>query len=109
MARHEHRGGTNGVKKLRLEILLVEDNPADVRLIGDAFEEIHANHHLNVAPDGEDALDFVFRRGAHINAPEVDLVLLDLNLPIMNGHAVLREIRANAETKLLPVVILSSS
>jgi CheY-like chemotaxis protein len=97
------------VKKLRLEILLVEDNPADVRLIGDAFEEIHANHHLNVAPDGEDALDFVFRRGAHINAPEVDLVLLDLNLPIMNGHAVLREIRANAETKLLPVVILSSS
>jgi CheY-like chemotaxis protein len=97
------------VRKLRLEVLLVEDNPADVRLIGDAFEEIQANHHLNVAPDGEDALDFLFRRGAHIDAPEVDLVLLDLNLPVMSGHSVLREIRANPETALTPVVILSSS
>jgi len=97
------------VKKLRLEVLLVEDNPADVRLIGEAFEEIHANHHLNVAADGEDALDFLFRRGAHINAPEIDLVLLDLNLPLMNGHSVLREIRANPDTALTPVVVLSSS
>lgn len=97
------------MKKLRLEVLLVEDNPADVRLIGDAFEEIHANHHLNVAADGEDALDFLFRRGAHINAPEIDLVLLDLNLPVMNGHSVLQEIRANPETALTPVVVLSSS
>jgi CheY-like chemotaxis protein len=97
------------VKKLRLEVLLVEDNPADVRLIGDAFEEIHANHHLNIAPDGEDALDFLFRRGAHIKAPEIDLVLLDLNLPVMNGHSVLEEIRANPETALTPVVVLSSS
>jgi two-component system, chemotaxis family, response regulator Rcp1 len=92
-----------------LEILLVDDNPADVRLIGDAFEETGARHNLNVAPDGEDALDFLFRRGAHINAPGIDLVLLDLNLPIMNGHAVLREIRAHPDTTLLPVVILSSS
>ncbi len=97
------------MKKLRLEILLVEDNPADVRLIGEAFEEIHANHHLNVAPDGEDALDFLFRRGVHVNAPEIDLVLLDLNLPVMSGHSVLREIRANPDTTLTPVVILSSS
>ena len=87
----------------------MEDNPADVRLIGDAFEEIHANHHLNVAADGEDALDFLFRRGAHINAPEIDLVLLDLNLPVMNGHSVLQEIRANPETALTPVVVLSYS
>src|SRR6266853_242120 len=57
-----------------------------------------------LSPDGEDALDFLFRRGAHINATGVDLVLLDLNLPVMNGHAVLREIRANSNTKLLPVV-----
>jgi two-component system, chemotaxis family, response regulator Rcp1 len=97
------------VVKSRLEILLVEDNPADVRLISDAFEEIHANHHLNVAPDGEDALNFLFRRGNYINAPRVDLVLLDLNLPIMTGHAVLRAIRANPDTTLVPVVILSSS
>jgi chemotaxis family two-component system response regulator Rcp1 len=97
------------VRKLRQEVLLVEDNPADVRLIGDALEEIHANHHLNVASDGEDALNFLFRRGPHINAPEIDLVLLDLNLPVMNGHSVLREIRANPETTLTPVVILSSS
>jgi two-component system response regulator len=97
------------MSKSRLEILLVEDNPADVRLFGDALEEIHAGHHLNVAPDGEDALDFLFRRGVHINAPRVDLVLLDLNLPIMNGDAVLREIRSHADTALLPVIILSSS
>jgi chemotaxis family two-component system response regulator Rcp1 len=95
--------------KPQLEILLVEDNPADVRLVRDAFEEIHAHRHLNIASDGEEALNFLFRRGAHINAPRVDLVLLDLNLPLMNGHAVLREIRAHADTRLLPVIILSSS
>jgi two-component system response regulator len=97
------------VDKSRLEILLVEDNPADVRLIGYALEETHAGHHLNVAPDGEDALDFLFRRGVHINAPRVNLVLLDLNLPIMNGDAVLGEIRSHVDTALLPVIILSSS
>jgi two-component system, chemotaxis family, response regulator Rcp1 len=97
------------VVKSRCEVLLVEDNPADVRLIGDAFEEIHPDHHLSVVPDGEDALDFLFRRGVHINSPEVDLVLLDLNLPIMTGHAVLRAIRAHPDTALLPVVVLSSS
>jgi CheY-like chemotaxis protein len=97
------------VHKSGCQILLIEDNPADVRLIGVAFEETQPGHHLNVAPDGEDALNFLFRRGTHINAPQVDLVLLDLNLPIMNGHAVLREIRANADTKSLPVIILSSS
>jgi CheY-like chemotaxis protein len=97
------------VKKLRLEVLLVEDNPADVQLIAEAFEEVHANQRLNVAADGEDALDFLFRRGVHINAPEIDLVLLDLNLPVMSGHSVLREIRANPDTTLTPVVILSSS
>jgi len=97
------------MNKSRLEILLVEDNPADVRLFGDALEEAHAGHHLNVAPDGEDALDFLFRRGVHINVPRVDLVLLDLNLPIMDGDAVLREIRSHADTALLPVIILSSS
>ena len=100
---------TNRVDKSRREILLVEDNPADVRLVGDAFAETHPCHHLNVVTDGEDALDFLFRRGIHINAPRIDLVLLDLNLPIMNGDAVLREIRAHPDTTLLPVIILSSS
>jgi chemotaxis family two-component system response regulator Rcp1 len=95
--------------KSRREILLVEDNPADVRLVRDAFEDTHADHNLSVAPDGEDALNFLFRRGAHTNAPRIDLVLLDLNLPIMNGHAVLRAIRANPDTTLVPVVIFSSS
>ena len=95
--------------KSRFEVLLVEDNPADVRLIGDAFDEIHPDHHLSIAPDGEEALDFLFRRGAHINSPEVDLVLLDLNLPIMTGHEVLSGTQQHADTALLPVVILSSS
>jgi chemotaxis family two-component system response regulator Rcp1 len=91
------------------QILLVEDNPADVRLISDAFEETHADYRLSVSPDGEDALDFLFRRGIHINSPRIDMVLLDLNLPIMSGDAVLRAIRAHEDTKSLPVVILSSS
>jgi two-component system, chemotaxis family, response regulator Rcp1 len=91
------------------EILLVEDNPGDVCLVRHAFEETQTAHNLNVAPDGEDALNFLFRRGAHANAPRVDLVLLDLNLTNMNGHSVLRAIRANPDTTLIPVVILSSS
>ncbi len=91
------------------EILLVEDNPADVRLIGYAFEESPADYHLNVAHDGEEALDFVFRQGTHIHAPQIDLVLLDLNLPFMSGDSVLRAIRAHPVTSLLPVVVLSSS
>jgi CheY-like chemotaxis protein len=91
------------------EILLVEDNPADVRLIGYAFEESPGDYHLNVAHDGEEALDFVFRQGPHIDAPQIDLVLLDLNLPIMNGDSVLKAIRAHPNTRLLPVVILTSS
>ena len=91
------------------EILLVEDNPGDVRLIGIAFEESQADYHLNVALDGEDALDFVFRLGPHLTAPRIDMVLLDLNLPIMSGDAVLQAIRAHPDTRLLPVIILSSS
>jgi CheY-like chemotaxis protein len=100
---------TTQVGKTRREILLVEDNPADVRLVGDAFAETLPGHHLNVAPNGEDALDFLFRRGAHINAPRIDLVLLDLNLPVMNGDSVLRQIRAHSDTTLIPVIVLSSS
>jgi two-component system, chemotaxis family, response regulator Rcp1 len=92
-----------------LEILLVEDNPADVMLIRDAFEEVNTHHHLNVACDGEDALEFLFKRGIHRDAARIDLVLLDLNLPTMNGDEVLRKIRANDQTALLPVIILSSS
>src|SRR5665213_1240842 len=91
------------------EILLVENNPADVRLIGYAFEESATDYHLNVVHDGEEALDSVFRQGPHIDAPQIDLVLLDLNLPVMNGDSVLRAIRAHPDTRLLPVVILSSS
>jgi CheY-like chemotaxis protein len=91
------------------EVLLVEDNPADVRLVGDAFTEIHPGHRLSVASDGEEALEFLFRRNRHADAPHIDLVILDLNLPVMSGDAVLREIRASPETTLLPVIILSSS
>jgi two-component system, chemotaxis family, response regulator Rcp1 len=97
------------VDESRHEILLIEDNPADVMLVGAAFDETKIVHHLNVAADGEDALDFLFRRGSHADAPRVSLVLLDLNLPIMDGHAVLRAIRANDDTRLLPVIVLSSS
>ena len=92
-----------------IEILLVEDNPGDVRLTRMAFEEGGINNDLHVAMDGEEALDFLFRRGGHEDAPRPDMVLLDLNLPKIDGHEVLREIRSDDELSRLPVVVLTSS
>lgn len=92
-----------------IDILLVEDNPGDVRLTEIAFEDGCINNNLHVAMDGEEALDFLFRRGAHEDAPRPDIVLLDLNLPKIDGHQVLREIRDENGLKRLPVVVLTSS
>jgi len=93
-------------------ILLVEDNPDDVDLTRRAFQRAGLTHPMDVVEDGVEALDYLFARGAHAaraGAPLPSLVLLDLNLPRMDGHAVLRQIRANPVTRFLPVVILTSS
>jgi two-component system response regulator len=100
---------TETSSRLPLEILLVEDNPADVRIAREALKAAGFAHRLNVVMDGEEALDFLLRRGAHAGAPHPDLVLLDLKLPRLDGLQVLQRVRANPATRRLPVVILTSS
>jgi CheY-like chemotaxis protein len=92
-----------------VEILLVEDNPADVRLVQEALKESRLRNALHVTHDGEEAIEFLRRVGAFVDAPQPDLVLLDLNLPKKNGREVLAEIKGDAELKHIPVVVLTTS
>ena len=91
------------------DILLVEDNPGDVRLTEEAFREGQIKNTLHVVNDGADALEFLRQRGEYADAPRPDIVLLDLNLPRKDGDEVLDEIRDDADLEALPVVVLTSS
>ena len=90
-------------------ILVVDDSPSDVGLIREALRQINSTAELSVVEDGEEAIDYILRRGRHAAAARPHLVLLDLNLPRKSGTEVLREIKADATIKGIPVVILSSS
>ncbi|MGZ5033325.1 MAG: response regulator [Usitatibacter sp.] len=92
-----------------VEILLVEDNPGDYRLTQEALHEGKVYNNLHWAKDGVEALDFLNRRGKHSDAPRPDIILLDLNLPKKDGREVLSEIKADADLKAIPVVILTTS
>jgi len=95
-----------------IDVLLIEDNDDDIELSRRSFEKAGLLAHLRVARDGEDALDYLFGRGAYASqgvASSIQLVLLDLNLPQMPGLEVLRQIRMNKETRALPVVVLTIS
>jgi two-component system, chemotaxis family, response regulator Rcp1 len=92
-----------------IEILLVEDNPGDVRLTIEALNEGRFANIINVAVDGFEAMAFLRREGKYANAPKPDLILLDLNLPKKNGREVLAEIKTDSHLKCIPVVILTSS
>lgn len=92
-----------------IEVLLVEDDPGDELMTREAFEDNKIGNRLHVARDGEEALDFLYRRGVHAEAPRVDLVLLDLNLPKYDGRQVLERIRADPDLTHLPVVVLTTS
>ena len=92
-----------------VEILLVEDNPGDVRLIKEVFKEGTARHTLHVAEDGVAALAFLRREGEYTGAPRPHLILLDLNLPKKDGREVLAEVKANPNLKHIPVVVLTTS
>lgn len=92
-----------------IEILLVEDNPGDVRLTQEALKDGKITNHLHVVTDGQQALDFLFKRGEHTEAPRPDLILLDLNLPKVHGRDVLKEIKGNSALTTIPVVVLTMS
>lgn len=92
-----------------IEILMVEDNPSDVRLTVEAFKDAKVRNKMHVAVDGEDAMAFLQREGRYSDAPKPDLILLDLNLPKKNGREVLAEIKAAPDLKRIPVVVLTTS
>ncbi|SFB69936.1 Response regulator receiver domain-containing protein [Halobiforma haloterrestris] len=90
-------------------ILLVEDNPGDVRLTREAFEAARIESDLYVVSDGAEALEFLEQRGEYEDAPRPDLVLLDLNLPRASGEEVLTELKDDPELRTIPVIVLTSS
>jgi two-component system, chemotaxis family, response regulator Rcp1 len=92
-----------------VEVLLVEDSPGDVRLTKEAFREASTSIHLSVVSDGVEAMAFLRHEGLHIHAPRPDLILLDLNLPKMDGREVLALIKQDARLKMIPTVILTTS
>ena len=92
-----------------IEILLVEDNPADVRLTQEGLRDSKVRNNLHVIGDGEQALAFLRREAPHDDKPRPDLILLDLNLPRKDGRDVLAEIKEDPELRLIPVVVLTTS
>jgi CheY-like chemotaxis protein len=97
------------VRVQSIEVLLVEDDPGDELMTREAFADNKIGNKLHVAHDGEEALDFLYRRGDFADAPRVDLILLDLNLPKYDGRQVLERIRADPELTHMPVVVLTTS
>ena len=92
-----------------IEILLVDDSPGDVRLTQEAFRDVNPSIHLNVAVDGVEAMEFLRREGSYAHAPRPKLILLDLNLPKMDGREVLARIKDDAALSTIPTVILTTS
>ena len=99
----------NGENGSRIEILLVEDSPGDVRLTREAFKDAKVLINLHVASDGKETMAFLSREGEHAYVPRPDLILLDLNLPKKDGRTVLAEIKGNPDLQTIPVVILTTS
>jgi two-component system, chemotaxis family, response regulator Rcp1 len=94
---------------MRVEVLLVEDSPGDVRLTQEVLRDAMASIHLHVATDGVEAMTFLRREGDRASAPRPDLILLDLNLPRMDGREVLAHIKDDDDLKSIPTVILTTS
>jgi len=92
-----------------IDILLVEDSPADVRLTREALKEAKVLNMLHVAQDGVEALDFLHKQGPYAGKPSPDLILLDLNLPKKDGREVLAEIKQDETLRRIPVVVLTTS
>jgi chemotaxis family two-component system response regulator Rcp1 len=94
---------------MKIEVLLVEDSPGDIRLTREAFNDVNPAVHLNVVGDGVEAMAFLKHQGEYADAPRPDLILLDLNLPKMDGREVLAKIKSDTNLRTIPTVILSTS
>lgn len=92
-----------------IQVLLIEDDPGDVLITREAFEENKVRNQLNVVNDGVKALAYLRREDIYADAPRPDLILLDLNLPKMGGHEVLEQIKSDADLQRIPVVVLTTS
>lgn len=92
-----------------IQILLVEDNPGDVRLTQEALLGARVANELHVVGDGEEAIEYLRRRGRYVDAPRPDIVLLDLNLPRLDGREVLMDIKGDPDLAKIPIIILTSS
>ncbi|OFJ54066.1 response regulator [Mycolicibacterium grossiae] len=92
-----------------IDVLLVEDDPGDELITREAFEHNKIKNNLHVAHDGEEGLDFLYKRGPYADAPRPDLILLDLNLPKYDGRQLLEQIKNDAELCTIPVVVLTTS
>lgn len=91
------------------ELLIIEDNPGDVRLLEEAFRELQADIHIQVARDGAEGLEMALKPVEHRSGKRPDLILLDLNLPKISGHDVLARLKTNPLTCRIPVIVLTSS
>jgi two-component system, chemotaxis family, response regulator Rcp1 len=100
---------TNGGKGMPAQVLLVEDSPGAVRLTQEAFRDANSSIRLHVACDGVEAMAFLTHQGVHTHAPRPDLILLDLNLPKMDGREVLAHVKEDNNLKTIPTVILTTS
>ncbi len=92
-----------------MDVLLVEDSPGNARLTRETFRDVNSAVHVHVAADGLEAMAFLRQEGSHVNDPRPDLILLDLNLPNMDGREVLARIKEDARLRTIPVVILTAS
>ncbi|HSF08965.1 MAG TPA: response regulator [Nitrospirales bacterium] len=92
-----------------IEILLIEDNPADIRLTQEAFQQARLQNTIHVVQDGVNAMAFIRQTAPFQQAPRPDLILLDLNLPKKDGREVLKEIKSDTHTRTIPVVVLTTS
>jgi len=99
----------NSQKREVMQILLVEDNPGDIRLTQEALKEGTIANELHVVKDGVEAIDYLKRKGKYASQPTPDIILLDLNLPRKDGREVLAEIKADDKLKLIPIIILTTS
>ncbi len=97
------------IKRNIAHILLVEDNEGDIFLTQEAFEACKVKTEISIAKNGQEAIDFLFKKGDFVNAKKPDLILLDINLPIFNGHEVLRQIKADSTLKKIPAIMLTTS